>query len=135
MFYTKHNEISDLAEHVNRAVSKLSKRLNEFDSIAVRGTSGLLVGSPVAMMLGKPLIVVRKPGESSHSSLDVEHIGPVGMRVLFLDDFISSGDTKDAVIEAVEGNHRGAKIVAQYMYGWWDDEGGGTRGQWESLTD
>lgn len=43
-----------------------------FDAIAVRGNSGTIFGGALAMMLDKGLILVRKPGESSHSYLDVE---------------------------------------------------------------
>lgn len=131
MFYGPHKDIKNLSDHVNTAVRKLSAHLHEFDSIAVRGTSGMLVGSPVAMMLGKPLVVVRKESEHSHSSLLVESIGSIGNRVLFLDDFVSMGDTRNEVRKHVE--KKGAKLVAQYLYQ--TEAQDYTSGAWQLLDD
>lgn len=77
-----------------RALLKLAcERLKgqQFDVIVVRGTSGLLLGSALAIRLRKRLAVVRKPNDSSHSSATVE--GWLGGRWLFVDDLICSGST------------------------------------------
>ena len=123
MIYGTHDNIRDMMRHVSSAVAKLAPHLNKFDSIAVRGTSGLLIGPTVALQLGKPLVIVRKDTETAHSSSLVEQIGDMGHRVLFLDDFISTGDTRRAVLDAISfrSNER-ADLVGQYLYQGYDEE-------------
>jgi adenine/guanine phosphoribosyltransferase-like PRPP-binding protein len=112
------NTLDDLPKTTARAVKDLATHVGEFDSIAVTGMSGALVGAPVSIALHKPLVVVRKPEDSSH---DVSLGRPVlnaerlGKRVLFLDDFVAMGSTHHRVKEAIEA--RGATIVASYLYG------------------
>lgn len=93
MIYDSGSHLDNLAEKVDAAVYFLQPRKRYFDSIVVRGQSGVIVGSPVALRLRVPLVVVRKPGVSSHSSYHVINLQNVGDRWLFLDDFISSGAT------------------------------------------
>lgn len=96
----------------------------DFDTVVCTGLSGLLVAPGVAAGLGKKLLVVRKPDDSTtHSQFGAE--GWLGKRWLFLDDKISSGKTLQRVQEAV------AKITAgtsgftteyagsyEYLYNW-----------------
>jgi adenine/guanine phosphoribosyltransferase-like PRPP-binding protein len=81
-----------IAKHTVRQVVKMVRARNiEFDAIACRGVSGLLIAPIVAMRLNKTLIVVRK-GENTHSPYTVE--GDHGANTyLILDDFIDVGDT------------------------------------------
>ena len=44
----------------------------DFDTIAVRGVSGLLVGAPLSVFLEKNLLIVRKTTEDSHADGLVE---------------------------------------------------------------
>jgi hypothetical protein len=44
------------------------------------------------------------------------HRTNMGERVLFLDDFISDGDTEKRVIDAVSEMDSFAKVVATYLY-------------------
>lgn len=95
--YNKSAGLSDLPATVDEAVRQLRPHLSEFDSIAVQGVSGLLVGSPVSISLGKPLIVVRKTIDfevpyCSHIKI-VENAERSGYRVLFLDDYVGEGKT------------------------------------------
>lgn len=73
-----------------------SKKL-EFDTIAVRGISGLAVGSILAYRLNVSLAVVRKEA-SRHSERKLEGWGTAN-RVLIVDDVIASGGTVHAIYE------------------------------------
>lgn len=87
-----HYAPHDLRETVDYAVRDLTPLIAGFDSIAVRGVSGLLVGSPVALALGKPLAVVRKPSEVAHAS-GIVNRAHAGNSYIVIDDFVSSGAT------------------------------------------
>lgn len=125
-------QLTDLGATIDLAFNTLSLPCHRetFDAIVVRGISGLLVGPAVAVRLGVPLIVVRKPGEKSHSvsgkedpvTGEIHYPGKVhginrhlSLRVLFLDDFISSGDTFRAAKAAVEAESE-YTVVASYSY-------------------
>lgn len=110
-----YNHLDDLAPTVRDAVDALRPHRSEFDSIIVTGLSGVIVGTPVAMRLRKPLVVFRKAGEDAHSSTPVNH-KRLGTRALFLDDFISDGGTYRRVEDALVKTDRGATIVAKYLY-------------------
>lgn len=112
--------LSDLPAMVDRSVASLRRRLDDFDSIASQGTSGLIVASPVALTLGKPLIVVRKDielgaGQRCIHSSTVENSQHTGSRVLFLDDHVDRGRTLEDVAAKVRDHSRGM-IVAVYQY-------------------
>jgi adenine/guanine phosphoribosyltransferase-like PRPP-binding protein len=85
-----------------------------FNMIAVQGVSGMAIGFPLAVKLGIPIVVVRKPDEDSHSAGDRITGEPVkGKRCLFVDDFVSMGQTRARVRRAVELD--GGKLTAEYM--------------------
>jgi len=103
----------DLEPAVRRAVRRCEGRKG-FNMIAVQGVSGMAVGFPLAVKLGIPIVVVRKPGEDSHSGNDAITGEPVkGKRCLFVDDFVSMGHTRARVRRAVEQG--GGKLTAEYM--------------------
>ena len=80
-----------LKKHVCNILKTIKKHRLKFDAIAVRGCSGMLVGAPVAMKLGKSLIIVRK-NESTHAAWDIE--GDIDCNsFIIIDDFILTGDT------------------------------------------
>ena len=90
----------------------------KFDAIACRGVSGLMIAAPVALLLDKPLIVVRKSIEGSHSSFMVEGYLPRRLRYIIIDDFVETGDTIRQIIEEIsafylDSRKRGEKFVAQ----------------------
>lgn len=60
MIYGGKEGFADLNEVVREGVKDLSPHRFDFDSIAVSGTSGIAVGAPLAVMLDKPLVVIRK---------------------------------------------------------------------------
>lgn len=70
-----------------------------FETIIVRGTSGLIVGPILAHLMSKNLVVVRKKGESSHTSLSVSGY-PCGRSVI-VDDFIDSGNTVQIILNTI----------------------------------
>lgn len=114
MIYDSQGSLDDLAEKVRATTEALKPHRKQWDSIAVRGMSGALVGAPVSLRLRLPLVVIRKPGENAHSSSTVVNARNVGKRVLFLDDFVGTGATRTAVRQAVE--NLGGSLVAQYEY-------------------
>jgi hypothetical protein len=71
------------------------------DMIAVRGVSGMVIGAIVAERLGANLIVIRKPGESTHSSYP--YAGEfVGNSYVIIDDFIDTGDTVKQILAVMQ---------------------------------
>lgn len=93
---------------VDRCVKIVQSLDQRVDHIAVRGASGIVVGSVVAYMTGKKLVVIRKPEEQPHcysfistgaNTINVE-------RTVWIDDFICSGGTFQAVIERLHGRPR-----------------------------
>lgn len=96
---------------------------HEFDSIAVRGTSGLLVGPAVADRLNKRLVVVRKGAEGHHSDRTVETPNRDGdayretvSRYVIIDDFISEGETVRAIIKEVKRVDKASQLVGAFRY-------------------
>lgn len=116
LHYDNEKGLSDLQEVVYQTARSIGQHLSEFDSIAVQGTSGLLIGAPVALILDKPLVIVREDAELQcwHSS-DVENAANAGRRVLFLDDQISSGATLQDVKRKL-GEHSEGRVSAIYLY-------------------
>jgi hypothetical protein len=72
----------------------------KIDAIAFRGMSGALVAPAVASLLGRQLIMVRKPELSTHSTRRVE--GDVTARYyVVVDDFVYSGETLGTIISDI----------------------------------
>jgi hypoxanthine phosphoribosyltransferase len=83
----------DLHRKVKETVTKLLPCESRFEAIAVRGTSGLLVGPMVASILDKPWCIIRKPGDGTHSDHKVVE-GWTGFKTyLIIDDLIATGGT------------------------------------------
>lgn len=61
------------------------------DTIIGTGLSGTLIVPTIARALGLKWAIVRKDNDGSHSINKVE--GDIGTRWMFVDDFVSSGDT------------------------------------------
>ena len=122
MIYGDRPGFSDLAQVVERATDALSEHQDRFDSIVVTGVSGIVVGAPVSVLMGKALVVVRKPDDmSTHSFFSVENILQIGNRYLFLDDFILTGSTEKRVESII--HHRvkmydieSPKYIGRYEY-------------------
>jgi orotate phosphoribosyltransferase len=103
---------------VERAVKLLEKNNAQFDSIAVRGVSGLLFGPALAARMGKNIIVVRKDAEMSphgHSGCRVE--GDIETKAYIVaDDLICSGDTIREVIKQIyawQSKYKKGRIIGE----------------------
>lgn len=71
-----------------------------FDTIAVTGISGMLIGPTLAAVTRTNLVVIPKTdNESSHRNNGP--VGVIGSRWIFVDDFICSGETRRRVREAI----------------------------------
>lgn len=108
-----------------KTVDELIKRLDgvDFDVIAGAESRGFVVGTPLAYVLEKPFVLVRKagklPGETVSESYDLEYgsatievhadaIKP-GDKVVLIDDLLATGGTMKAAINLVE--KLGASVV------------------------
>ena len=94
-----------LKETVRLAKKKLRQihKVNPFDTIVFTGISGAALGFTLSYETGFPVAVVRKSGESTHSSYRIE--GNCGTdRYLLLDDFIEGGHTIRRIIKRMEEN-------------------------------
>lgn len=121
---------NDLDEIISNAVARLGEL--DFDTLAGTGMSGSIVIPLLARALDKHFLLIRKDGAGAHTDA---HVGVLGERWLFVDDFISSGATKqrvaDAVADIVKTANRwlGASQVTEryapvyvgdYLYAPWD---------------
>lgn len=119
IYHGSNHSFDDLERNVRRTTRLLRPHLDKFDSIVVTGVSGLVVGPAAALRLKKPLVVVRKPDDSStHSARKVEGHMRLGKRALFVDDFVSSGETQRRVEDVIE--RHGARVVGVVAYGAYD---------------
>ena len=117
--------ILENADGVKLAVEEMVKLLDgvEFDSVAGAESRGFMLGMPIAYLLHKPFIPVRKAGklprETVSESYDLEYgqatieihktsVKP-GDRVVLLDDLIATGGTMKAAVNLIE--RLGGKVV------------------------
>jgi adenine/guanine phosphoribosyltransferase-like PRPP-binding protein len=126
MLYHGSGSLSDLNGYVRKTVETLKPFKRRFDSIVVTGMSGVILGSPVALRLHKPLVVLRKEVDNdNHSYTKWINLENAGARYIILDDFIASGRTFHRMREYA--NYEGITYVGAYMYGddilSWDGDG------------
>ncbi|MCQ2411941.1 MAG: adenine phosphoribosyltransferase [Sphaerochaetaceae bacterium] len=110
--------ILESADGLKLAIDELVKLLDgvEFDAIAGAESRGFILGMPIAYLLHKPFIPVRKAGklprEVVRESYDLEYgkatieihkssVKP-GDRIVLIDDLIATGGTMAAAIKLVE---------------------------------
>lgn len=74
----------ELTEGVKRA---------EFDAVCGVATAGLTISSPLAIMLKKPMMYVRKEGQGRGTGRLVEGVSRKGANVLIIDDLVSTGSS------------------------------------------
>ena len=90
----------------------------EFDTIVGTGFSGGIVIPALAIAMGKKFVLIRKEGDDSHHG-GGRLVGELGERWVFVDDFISSGRTRERVItkiaNALDFNQK-TTMVGQFMY-------------------
>lgn len=90
----------------------------EFDTVVGTGLSGALVVPRLAEWFDVDFLIIRKPGDGSHSSSEFE--GNLGRRWLFVDDFIDTGSTFNNVFchvsYASEANRWETEFVGAWLY-------------------
>lgn len=97
-------------------VRRLKKSLR-FNTLAVCGYSGIVLGAIVAYRLNLPILVVRKKRDDR--SADGYMINGTildNCRYLILDDLISSGDTVRHIISKIYREYENAKPVGVLLY-------------------
>lgn len=132
-------DLSDLDACVRDTVRTLRPHADSFDTIVAQGVSGLIVASPVALILKKELAVVRKDNDGSRQhrlhqgdKATVLSEKSLRKRVLFVDDCIASGRTQKRVLAKVR--EHGGTVAGTYTYQddhletgdpdhWYEDEG------------
>ena len=120
------------ADGLKLAIDELAKKLEgvEFDVIAGAESRGFLFGMPLAYLLHKPFVMIRKKGklpcETVEKTYDLEygtatieiHKDAInkGDKVVLLDDLIATGGTMKAAAELVEelgGRYSGINAYGQ----------------------
>lgn len=119
-YLQKVYNVSEFARTVKRTI-QAAIRMREtipFDSIAFTGSSGAAMAYILSAELGIPLICVRKETDNSHytKSHGVLEGFVKAQRYVFVDDFISSGETFRKVKEVVEGKLYRAQCVGIILY-------------------
>lgn len=108
-------------------------RGREIDAIAAAEARGFLFAAPLALLMGRPLIPLRKPGKLPYRThaeqYDLEygqaelhvHIDGVapGSRVLLIDDLLATGGTMEAgcrLIEKAGGKVAGCAFLVELTF-------------------
>jgi len=113
--------IIDHTKVVDLAVRVLTPKKDEYDVLVGTGVSGSLLLTTLAYLLQVRFVVIRK-GKSGHSNALIEGQLMAGDRCLFIDDFISTGETKRTLIRVLRSEAKKNNIsplphyTAQYMY-------------------
>lgn len=110
--------ILENADGLKLSIHELQRRLSdvEFDSIAGAESRGFIFGAPLAYVMHKPFVPIRKKGklpcETVEKTYDLEygtatiemHKDAIqkGEKVVLLDDLIATGGTMKAAAELVE---------------------------------
>lgn len=108
-----HGDPVDLADSLRDATGRV-----RFDTLVGTGMSGALVVPGLARVLNVNWLILRKPGENSHSYHPGE--GTLGSRWLFVDDLIDTGKTWRRVREQIadlckQWNHK-ATFAGSFLY-------------------
>jgi len=122
--YYMDDAVFNLAGVIETAKDRLKDV--DFDTIVGTGFSGGIVIPSLALALGKKFVLIRKETDDSHHGKG-RLLGDLGDRWIFVDDFVSSGSTRQRVIEKIHetGGMYGhfPTLVGQYMYLNHSDEG------------
>lgn len=95
--------------YLDRAIDNLAGIIDEarvdlagvdYDTLVGTGFSGGIVIPSLALALGKKFVLIRKENDDSHHG-GGRLIGNLGHRWIFVDDFVSSGDTKQRCLKKV----------------------------------
>lgn len=103
-------------EALNYTVNKMAEYAKDADVIVGPDARGFLFGTPVASILKKPFVMVRKakklPGEVIRKEYKYEYSSNVleiqknrifpGQKVVVIDDILATGGTTKAIIDLIE---------------------------------
>lgn len=113
--------MSDVLGDLDKLLDEAADHLRDvdFDTVVGIGLSGALFIPELARRLGKRFMILRKPGEKSHSYSEAE--GTLGRRWVFVDDLVDSGSTWKTVqqrVAAIADAHDDFETewVGDYLY-------------------
>ena len=113
--YHAYTEPKRLKNIVEKSAQFLQERGLDFDTIAVQGVSGLIVGSPLAMALDKNLMVIRKRGEKTNQPTDVFGLGS-NQKILLIDDCVDTGATLINMVSKIKFYCFNPTFVGLFLY-------------------
>lgn len=105
-------------ENLKKAIATLKTDCATFDTIVCTGVSGVLFASPLALLMKKNLVIIRKNRDGSHSGRKVEANcaeGEVG-KWIFVDDLVDSGATRKRVKREMKLWADTATYLGDYLY-------------------
>jgi adenine/guanine phosphoribosyltransferase-like PRPP-binding protein len=110
--------LDDAADMVRQSAEALRPYRASFRCLVATGMSGVIVASPLALRLRRPLVVVRKHNDGSHGQnrLVINPDDAAGPYVM-IDDFISTGRTYHHVRKAMRAYAPEAVYAGAYLYG------------------
>lgn len=108
--------LDDAIDNLGAVIDHAARALEgvKFDTLVGTGFSGGLVVPALAQRLGVNFLLVRKPGDNSHHTGRL--VGKLGHRWIFVDDFVSSGETRARVQKAVSQANVSTTYVGDYLY-------------------
>lgn len=92
-------QVDKLRETVAKACRVLANY--EYDAIAARGVSGLLILPALALAVNKTMIVVRKSKNETSHSFNLVEGDQAARRYIIADDLVDTGATAKAITEAI----------------------------------
>lgn len=99
--YFSNINTKNIVERVAQA-KKLLRKL-DFDAIAFTGMSGALLAPPLAVAMGKSLILVRKLAEIGRTHSCHKVVGDAGaLKYIIVDDFQDTGKTTRRIKDKVK---------------------------------
>jgi orotate phosphoribosyltransferase len=109
--------MDDAVFDLNKVIKTAKERLADvdFDTLVGTGFSGGIVIPALALAMGKKFVLIRKETDDSHHGKG-RLLGELGQKWIFVDDFVSSGRTRQRVIDKVEEVDGDTEYVGQYMY-------------------
>lgn len=109
---------AELRKVTNLIVAEVSKMDPKPVFVAVRGTSGTVIGGTVSLVSDIPLVVVRKNDDSSHAMGygSVQGISDADGPYVIVDDLVDTGDTVRQIIRAVSTRTTRSECIAVILY-------------------
>lgn len=96
-----HKSLKALVRQMLPRVRKLKKAL-KFNTLAVCGHSGIVIGSIISYRTGIPLLIVRKTGDKCNDSHEINGQIPSKCKYLIIDDLIDTGRTIRRIIKKIK---------------------------------